>query len=339
MPSYNPFDPTGQNRQPTPPQQVTYPLPGETDQQMRDRRWPGQEHRTPDQLQFDPYTGMPINANGPPGAEVALGYQYRAQEIIRRRQNALWSDAANSINQGIGLMSSYRPGGSAALASGLFQNKANVYQNQAASLEEPDLMSQYRDAKSSDADKAAKQARNIQLGLSAASLVAGVATGGAGFFVGGAAGAAAAAQTPGAAASGTSLRADAGMGGGGSPASVGGPGGVPGGGGGYSGGAGAAYATPGGGGGGAPGTSGGGGVGAPGGSHSAGAAAGASVGAAAGGFGAGGGFGGVDAAIAAMRVHPAMEPIMLSNIAGDKSFASSTSLRAQSARRRLTRAM
>lgn len=328
------YDP---NFKPPPPQQFQGQLPGETDQQMRDRRWPGQEHRTPDQLQFDPYTGMPINANGPPGAEVALGYQYRAQEIIRRRQNALWGDAANSIQQGIGLMSSYRPGGSAALASGLFQNKANIYQNQAASLEEPDLMSQYRDAKSSDADKAAKQARNIQLGLSAASLVAGVATGGAGFFLGGAAGAAgAAAQTPGAAASGTSLRADAGMGGGGAPASVGGPGRVPGGGG-YSGGAGAAYATPGGGGGGAPGTPGGGGVGAPGGSHSA--AAGASVGAAAGGFGASGGFGGVDAAIAAMRVHPAMEPIMLSNIAGDKSFASSTSLRAQSARRRLTRAM
>lgn len=193
---------------------------------------PGQERRSPDQLQWDPITGMPINANGPPSNDQALAYQYKAQELIRRRQQALWGDAANSIQQGIGLMTSYRPGGSAALASGLYQSRANVFQNQAASLEEPDLMSIYREDKQIQADREARRARNMQFAMSAAGIVAGIATGGAGFgLLAGAGaligrlGAGGGPTTPGATDSGTSLRGDAGapmIQGGGAPAVPGG---------------------------------------------------------------------------------------------------------------------
>ena len=139
---------------------------------------PGQEHRTPDQLRWDPTTGMPINAAGPPANEVALQYQYKSQELIRQRQQALWGDAANVLGQGADLLQSYRPGGSAALASGIYGQRANVYQNQAASLTEPDLMSIYREDKQIQAERAARRARNLQIGLGIAQMGASLIGGG-----------------------------------------------------------------------------------------------------------------------------------------------------------------
>lgn len=325
---------------------------------------PGQERRSPDQLQWDPYTGMPINANGPPSNDQALAYQYRAQEIIRRRQNALWGDAANSIQQGIGLMSSYRPGGSAALASGLFQSKAGVYQNQASQLEEPDLLSVYREDKQIQADRAARRARNLQFGLGiiqAGASAAGAAAGAPAAPVGATptvpgATPAPAAAVPGAAPGGASAPAmistqpissqvpGGGMQGGApapqygptTPPSIFGPDGMPGiGGATYGGGSGAAMASPGGGGGGGHGSGpgsqgrfGGGGPGAP----SAGQISAAPQ------FGRDGSFSGTSAAMAAMA-SPIMQPIMMHDIATDENFQISTTLRAASARRRLNRAM
>ncbi len=145
-----------------------------------DQPAPGYERRGADQVQWDPITGMPIGTAGPPAHEVALQYQYRSQELIRKRQQALWGDAQNVLGQGANLLSSYRPGGSAALASGIFGARSNAYQNQAANLEEPDLMSAYREDKEILAAREAKRARNLQIGLGLVQAAATIATGGIG---------------------------------------------------------------------------------------------------------------------------------------------------------------
>lgn len=123
------------------------------------------EYRDADRVRWDPLTGMPINVAGPPSHELALKYQYRAQEIIRRRQQALWGDAQGALASGQDLLQSYRPGGSAALASGIFGQQANLYAAQAQHLEEPDLLSQYRENSEIEAKREAKRNRNIQIGL------------------------------------------------------------------------------------------------------------------------------------------------------------------------------
>lgn len=126
---------------------------------------PNLEFRDPDQMQWDPITGMPIGMRGPPSHEVALKYQYRAQELTRRRQQALWGDAQNVMMGARNLLQSYRPGGSAALASGVFGQQAGLYASQAQSLEEPDLMAGARQNAEIQAAREAKRARNLQIGL------------------------------------------------------------------------------------------------------------------------------------------------------------------------------
>lgn len=131
------------------------------------------EHRA--NLPLDPATGMPIGGVGPPAHELALNYQYRAQDWARQRQNALWGDAQGSISQGIDLLQSYRPGGSAALASGMFGQRANLYAGQAASIQEPDLMSAYREDKEIQAEREAKRAARFQQIMGVVQTAAGIA--------------------------------------------------------------------------------------------------------------------------------------------------------------------
>lgn len=133
-------------------------------------RWPDPntyggalEYNNPGNFQFDPLTGMPIGTRGRPGADQALAFQYRADQVINQRRQALWGDAANSMNQASSLFQRYRPGGSAALASGVFAQRAGIYQNWANSLQSPDLMSEYRHDMVIRAQRAARRASEMQL--------------------------------------------------------------------------------------------------------------------------------------------------------------------------------
>lgn len=128
-------------------------------------------------------TGRPI---GPmPAAKSALAWQYEADRRTEQRRQALWGDAQNVMRQGTDLMQTYRPGGSAAMASGMYQNRGAMYGNQAMATESPDLLARWREKKAYDAEtkaaqmaREAKSAANMATGLQIVGTVAGAATGG-----------------------------------------------------------------------------------------------------------------------------------------------------------------
>lgn len=115
------------------------------------------------QVTFDE-TGRPIVNGKPiqrPGADYALDYQYLAEQEAERRRLSLWTDAQNSIRQGLDLFQTYRPGGSAALASGMFQQSASMYGTQALNTFAPDMLSEYREKQIQDAKRERERARQF----------------------------------------------------------------------------------------------------------------------------------------------------------------------------------
>ncbi len=87
--------------------------------------------------------GMPIGRM--PRGENALLWQYEANRRARTRRQALWNDATGALDQGANLLQSYRPGGSAALASGIHRQKAQMFGTQALNYSAPDLLIGYRE--------------------------------------------------------------------------------------------------------------------------------------------------------------------------------------------------
>jgi len=139
------------------------------------------------QQRRDPYgpdvqwdiNGNPINQRLP-RLENAVDWQFLANQKAEQRRSALWGDAQGVLGQGIDLLQSYRPGGSAALASGLFGQRANMFAAQAQDTEAPDLMMGYRQQKQLEADKEAKRAarfNRILGGIGAVSNLVGAVTG------------------------------------------------------------------------------------------------------------------------------------------------------------------
>jgi hypothetical protein len=80
-----------------------------------------------------------------PKGKYQFDYQYEANRRAEQRRQALWGDAQNSLRQGLDLFQSYRPGGSAAAASGFYGQKAQLYGTQALNTEAPDLLIDYRE--------------------------------------------------------------------------------------------------------------------------------------------------------------------------------------------------
>lgn len=122
------------------------------------------------QVTFDE-TGRPmVNGKpiGRPGADFGLDYQYLAEQDAERRRLSLWTDAQNSIRKGLDLFQSYRPGGSAALASGLFQQSASMYGTQALNTFAPDMLAGYRDKQLQDAKREREKAREFSQNLALA---------------------------------------------------------------------------------------------------------------------------------------------------------------------------
>lgn len=131
--------------------------------------------------------GNPIGLEGPPQGDAAYQFQFQAEMRARQRQAALWGDAQNQMNQGLRLFQSYRPGGSAALASGFFQHSADLYAQQAQGVTAPDLLAERRKQAIDSANRyAGKNERfskwisgiNTAVSLIGAVSGAGVATGG-----------------------------------------------------------------------------------------------------------------------------------------------------------------
>lgn len=140
-----------------------------------------------------------------PAEDTALAWQYEADRRTEQRRQALWGDAQNVMRQGTDLMQTYRPGGSAALASGMYQNRGAMYANQSMATESPDLLMQYREKAAFDAkgeaERQAREARhdaNTAMAVQLAGTVIGAAAGGVGgAALGAAAGGLAASRTGG----------------------------------------------------------------------------------------------------------------------------------------------
>jgi len=176
---------------------------------------PSWQYESPDpyagNVQWDE-TGRPIGRM--PRGKYALDYQYEADRLTDQRRQAYWSDARQSLQRGAGLLESYRPGGAAALSSGIYGQMAGMYGQRAMSTESPDLLIGYREYKQEQADyerkKAEKRAQQMAM-LGTAATIAGFAFGGP---VGGAAAWAASGGMNQPGVGGTrSLRAEAGPGG------------------------------------------------------------------------------------------------------------------------------
>lgn len=125
-----------------------------------------------------------------PGAHQGPPTQFRSEKQVAQRNANLMKGAFGRLGAGIDLLQSYRPGGAAALTSGLFQGQANVLAG--SRTQAPDLLNYTRGAQAHRARKAARRGQKMALvgGLiSAVGSVAGAAVGGApGAAIGGAPG-------------------------------------------------------------------------------------------------------------------------------------------------------
>jgi hypothetical protein len=121
-------------------------------------------------------SGFPV---GPmPKGKYALDYQYEANRRAEQRRQTLWGDAQGAQRQAESLLSSYRPGGSAALASNIYGQRGGMYATQALNTSAPDLLIDWREQIRARAEQKANELnRNAQLitGLSAFNILGGTA--------------------------------------------------------------------------------------------------------------------------------------------------------------------
>src|SRR5574338_1289439 len=103
-------------------------------------------------------------SGGLPGSDIAPEVQLMAEAKAARRNLALarqgLSQGMNALQAGQETLSSYRPGGAAALTSGLFQSQADLaFRGALAQQQEaPDLMFRYDERKQKSAEAKAKSA-------------------------------------------------------------------------------------------------------------------------------------------------------------------------------------
>jgi hypothetical protein len=154
------------------------------------------ESADPNSVQWDPVTFRPLGPEGgrvPRGA-YALDYQNRANMLAESARARYFTSAQDVLGQGQNLFESYRPGGAAALASGLYGQRAQLAFNIGTQQEAPDLLMGYRDDAQRRAEAEAKKARRQAVFTSLLGMGAQIA----GAAAGSAAGTAAAATlTPG----------------------------------------------------------------------------------------------------------------------------------------------
>lgn len=111
-----------------------------------------------------------------PPWETGLHYQYAADKAAAERNAQLSRDASARIGQGIDLLQTYRPGGAASLASGMYGQQANAILSGKA--EAPDVLAEWRRHEDFQARRRGNNARRTSQiigGIAAAgSLAAGI---------------------------------------------------------------------------------------------------------------------------------------------------------------------
>lgn len=128
--------------------------------------------------QIDPNTG---EISGPPGAvpqEVGLDVQARHEMGVWNRRNALGASASHWAQGALGLLQSYRPGGGAALESGIYGQLAGIDLQRAQMLQPLDLLGGYREEQARKARRATEKAGYVSAIGSLAGGLLGAAMGG-----------------------------------------------------------------------------------------------------------------------------------------------------------------
>ncbi len=138
------------------------------------------QRKSPWQVEWDPVTMRPKEFDVPAGGSDvdALDYQAHAERLAQQRREQLFSDAQGSYRTAESIFSNYRPGGAQALASGLYQNRANLYAQQAAMVEAPDLLPHMRNHEQVMAAREQKRAARMQQVMGIVSLGASALTAG-----------------------------------------------------------------------------------------------------------------------------------------------------------------
>ena len=110
--------------------------------------------------------------------------QMEADMVAERRRQSMMQGGINYMQGATGLLQSYRPGGSAALESGIYQQTAGLMFERARMTQPLDYMSDLRrqeqDEAASRARRAERRSQYVQIGTTLATIAAGALTGGAG---------------------------------------------------------------------------------------------------------------------------------------------------------------
>jgi len=110
--------------------------------------------------------------------------QMEADMVADRRRQSMMQGGINYMQGATGLLQSYRPGGSAALESGIYGQTAGLMFERARMTQPLDYMSDLRRQEQDDAASRARRAERrsqyVQIGTSLATLAVGALTGGAG---------------------------------------------------------------------------------------------------------------------------------------------------------------
>lgn len=132
---------------------------------------------------WDPTTGMLVGPDPLPPHPIAMQYQAEHdRRVWQYRQNLMRS--ALGYGQGaLGLLQSYRAGGSSAIEAGQYNTLANIQLNRAQMTQPLDLMGDYRREQDHKARAAANRQAERQLAVQGAAAIASIAGA---FFTGGA---------------------------------------------------------------------------------------------------------------------------------------------------------
>lgn len=177
----------------------------------RSRSRPGRVQGEWDQIsrepgQFDSSGGPPVdladsgiydeygNTRGVPGPHIALDVQHGANVVSMRRNDRLaaygGAQAQQALNNGLGNLMAYRPGGAAAMLSPYYQQKAQQHFATALARQQqaPYLLANYDKQVRRSAEDTAQRAGQTQGLMSLLGMGIGLATGGLGGVAAGTAG-------------------------------------------------------------------------------------------------------------------------------------------------------
>lgn len=133
---------------------------------------PGANQRFIQENSFDPVTGAPRGPVALPPADVALQWQAEHDRRVWDYRQRLMRSASNFGRGGLGLLQSFRQGGSAAIEAGQYNTLAGIEMQRASMTQPLDLLGDYRRHEMAMNRQAANRQQERQIGIQSAALIA-----------------------------------------------------------------------------------------------------------------------------------------------------------------------